>query len=356
LWQSFLFPYVIAMHKGELHRKLLEFHQKYGRVVRIAPNELSYADSDAWQDIYITKPGQQPFQRNRTWFKKSAPGEPMSIMGYDEEAHARFRRVFANSFSDKSLRDQAPVIESYVDLLMAKLRQEKTVNLERIFNHLTFDISADLSFGESFECLESGKTHPWVEVAHGFGKGLALVSSINQYPPIDKLLRYIIPKKVIQRMKSHAEMSQAKARKRLALDTNRPDFVTPAKRYADQKNSMSDAEWDINLMIIIFAASETLSSALTATVRELVQHPGALYRAAQEIRSAFAAESDITIATTGNLPYLNAVINESFRLAPPSGIGTPRVVPTGGATVCGSYVPGGVRSQPSPRYETTIDD
>ena len=269
-------------------------------------------------------------------------------MGYDEDAHARFRRVFANSFSDKSLRDQAPVVESYVDLFIAKLRQEKSVDLAQAFTHLTFDISGDLSFGESFECLESGKTHPWVEIAHGFGKGLALISSINQYPPIDNFLRYVIPEKVKQSMKSHAEMSQARTRKRLALDTDRPDFVTPAKKYADRKNSMTDREWDVNLMILIFAASETLASALTATVRELVQHPGALHRAAQEIRSAFVTESDITIATTGDLPYLNAAINESFRLAPPSGIGPPRVVPAGGATVCGRYVPGGVRYWLSP--------
>jgi cytochrome P450 len=334
------------MHKGELHKKMLEFHSKYGPIVRIAPNELSYADGDAWQDIYITKPGQRPFQRNRTWFKKSYPGEPLSIMGYDEEAHARFRRVFANSFSDKSLRDQAPVIESYVDLFMAKLRHGKSVDLEKLFNYLTFDISGDLSFGESFECLEGNKMHPWVEIATSFGKGLALVASINQYPPVDKLLRYVIPKKVVQRMKSHAEMSQARSRKRLALDTSRLDFVTPAKKYADQKNTMTDGEWDINLMIIIFAASETLSSALTATVRELVQHPGALYRATQEVRSAFATESDIKIASTGNLPYLNAVINESLRLAPPAAIGTPRVVPTGGAIVCGRHVPGGVCFSP----------
>jgi cytochrome P450 len=109
---------------------------------------------------------------------------------------------------------------------------------------------------------------------------------------------------------------------------------------------MTDGEWDINLMIIIFAASETLSSALTATVRELVQHPGVLYRATQEVRSAFATESEIKIASTGNLSYLNAVINESLRLAPPSAIGTPRVVPTGGAIVCGRHVPGGVCYSP----------
>ncbi|WP_152722024.1 cytochrome P450, partial [Moraxella catarrhalis] len=42
------------------------------------------------------------------------------------------------------------------------------------------------------------------------------------------------------------------------------------------------------------------------------------------------------------LPYLNAVVNESLRIAPPVVIGVPRVVPAGGATICGRYVPAGV--------------
>jgi cytochrome P450 len=277
------------------------------------------------------------------------PDEPNSIVGFDEEDHTRFRRAFANSFSDKSLRDQAPVVESYVDLFIDQLkitiagpkREEKTVDLQRWFNYFTFDLSGDLSFGESFDCLKNGKAHSWVEIAQDFGKGLALIASINQYPPIDKLLRYIIPKKILQRSRDHREISSAKARKRLALDTNRPDFVTPTKKYNDHKGVLTPKEWEINMLVIAFAASETTASALTAIVRELVQHKGVLHRLQQEIRHTFEHEKDIAIASTGNLTYLNAVINEGLRLDPPVVIGVPRVAPVNGAMVCNRWVPGG---------------
>ncbi|KAF2133687.1 cytochrome P450 [Dothidotthia symphoricarpi CBS 119687] len=349
LWRSFRLSYVISTHRGRLHQDLKDFHTKYGPIVRIAPNELSYANSTAWNDIYASRPGHQPFQRNRTWFKKASPDEPHSIMGYDEDAHARFRRAFANSFSDKSLRDQAPVIESYVDAFMTQLRarssgqrgKETALDLEKWFHYLTFDVSGDLSFGESFGCLKNGKAHPWVAIAQDFGKGLALIASINAYPPFDKLLRYIIPKRVIQRMKDHRDISAAKAQKRLALDTQRPDFVTPTKNHSESKAAISDAEWEINMAILVFAASETTSSALTAVVRELVQSGGVLHRLTQEIRSTFSAEKDIVIASTGGLPYLNAVINEALRLSPPVSISVPRTVPQGGDTICGQWVPGG---------------
>lgn len=351
-WRAFRIPYVIAIHRGEIHQKLKQFHDQYGPVVRIAPNELSYADGRAWKDIYGNRPGHEPFQRNRTWFKKMTPDEPHSIMGFDEDVHARTRRAFSNSFSEKSLREQAPVIESYLDMFMDKLKAptagrrwtEKTVDLNKWFNFLTFDISGDLSFGESFDCLKTGKAHPWVEIAQDFGKGLSLVASVNQYPPIDRLLRYIIPKKIRQRQIDHRQMSAAKARKRLALNIDRPDFVTPTRKYSDQKGSLTNQEWEVNMMIIVFAGSETTGSALTAITRELVQNRGVLHRLTREIRSAFEKETDITIASCGILPYLNAVINEGLRLDPPVVIGVPRLVPGSGDMVCGQWVPGGVRN------------
>ncbi|KAF1937114.1 cytochrome P450 [Clathrospora elynae] len=349
LWRSFRIPYVISTQRGELHKRLKDFHAKYGTIVRVAPNELSYADSRAWKDIYANRPGHLPFQRNRTWFKKMHLDEPYSILGYDELSHAKQRRAFANSFSEKSLRDQAPVVERYVNLFMTQLEAPmagrqwtaKTVNFEKWFNFLTFDLAGDLTFGQSFDCLKNGKAHFWVEITQDFGKGLAFIASVNQYPPIHKLLRYIIPKHIMQRSLDHRQMSFEKARERLALQVDRPDWVTPTLKYCAQKDQLTEKEWEINLLVIAFAGSETIASAMTAILRELMQHKGALYRLTQEIRGAFEKESDIKIASTNNLAYLNAVINEGLRLDPPVVIGIPRVVPEGGDTVCGQWVPGG---------------
>ncbi len=42
--------------------------------------------------------------------------------------------------------------------------------------------------------------------------------------------------------------------------------------------------------------------------------------------------------------YLNAVIEEGLRIAPPFPAGLPRVVPPGGDTVCGEWLEAGVRT------------
>jgi benzoate 4-monooxygenase len=49
-----------------------------------------------------------------------------------------------------------------------------------------------------------------------------------------------------------------------------------------------------------------------------------------------------------DFPYLNAVISEVLRFRPTSALGLPRLVPEGGATICGKYFKQGtVLSVPS---------
>jgi cytochrome P450 len=63
-----------------------------------------------------------------------------------------------------------------------------------------------------------------------------------------------------------------------------------------------------------------------------------------EIRTKFGSEEDITIAATAKLPFLNAIINESFRIYSPLVAGMPRIAPKGGDTIAGVFVPEDVRS------------
>ena len=58
------------------------------------------------------------------------------------------------------------------------------------------------------------------------------------------------------------------------------------------------------MAVIVFAASETTSSALTAILGELLQHDTILRNTTKEVRLAFRTESDISIASTRELDKL----------------------------------------------------
>ncbi|KIW22463.1 uncharacterized protein PV07_12347 [Cladophialophora immunda] len=340
--------WVIALQRGSLHRDLLRLHNKYGPVVRTAPDELSYIDAQAWKDIYTSRQGHAPIERGGVWFRKTRPDEPYSIMGNDEDHHARYRRAFMGAFSEKAIKDHSTLIERYVDLMMQRFRAMANesgitkVDIVSWLNFVTFDISGDLSFGESFGSTLTGNPHPWVDIACRFGKGIALVASINHYAPLQRLLKHAMPVKVRQKMIYHRELSAQKVRQRLQLQEQRLDFVNAVLKYNQEKvDKVTSEELELNMSVFVFAGSETVSSAVAAILFGLLGAPKAMARVSQEIRSAFSRENEIDVAATSKLEYLTAVINEGMRLGPPSVIGVPRVVPVAGEDICGKWVPGG---------------
>ncbi|KAK6070466.1 cytochrome P450 3A31 [Seiridium cupressi] len=69
--------------------------------------------------------------------------------------------------------------------------------------------------------------------------------------------------------------------------------------------------------LFLLAAGGTTKTALSATFFYLSRNPGAYYKLAREIRSAFQSASDINGQTLGGCHYLRACIDEALRLSPP---------------------------------------
>jgi hypothetical protein len=60
------------------------------------------------------------------------------------------------------LKDQEPILTRYFDSLIQKLHEKSTkgpVDLSLYFNLVTADITGDLTFGQSFDCLETAALH-----------------------------------------------------------------------------------------------------------------------------------------------------------------------------------------------------
>lgn len=67
----------------------------------------------------------------------------------------------------------------------------------------------------------------------------------------------------------------------------------------------------------MIAGSDTSSMTLTCTLLLLVNNPEKLTKLINEIDETFPdKDGEITFAKTQDLPYLNAVINESMRIMP----------------------------------------
>ena len=71
-----------------------------------------------------------------------------------------------------------------------------------------------------------------------------------------------------------------------------------------------------NANILIIAGSETTATLLSGATYLLLQNPAKLAQLQREVRSAFKSTDDISFASVAKLPYLHAVIEESFESGP----------------------------------------
>ena len=277
---------------------------------------------------------------------------PQSIVTTnDHAAHARMRKLLGTSFSESSLRSQQPTIESFADLLIERLRtllqdsrdESRGVVVDMVdwINYFTIDIIGDLAVGESFNCLRNNDYHPWVKNLFNFLTGMAFAAATRFYPAVEWLFRIFLPKSVMELQRKHTEFVNEIINRRINLKTDRPDFLTPFMKDNVNYENMSLAEIESTFAVIIVAGSETTATSLCGTLNHLVkpENKDTLKKLVCEIRGTFVREQDITIEATKHLTYLEAVINEGLRICNPLPGGPPRVVPKGGDTYAGYFVP-----------------
>lgn len=111
--------YLIKLMNGDLAFDIAEAHKKYGDTVRVAPNELSYIASSAWKDIFTYKAGKSEMSKDPVFY--AGTFSVNSILDANQERHEVMRRLMSHGFTASALREQSPLIEQYVQLLVDRL-------------------------------------------------------------------------------------------------------------------------------------------------------------------------------------------------------------------------------------------
>ena len=348
LWTATRLTYIRSLSKGDLVHDVQKLHIKYGNVVRVAPDEVSFAKGEAWREIFTYHSGRPPFPKNPTWWAPPLGQVDSLISVPDEGEHSRMRVLLSHGFTESALRAQESVIQSYVDLLIYRLHELVTgaesndegavVDMVLWYNYTAFDIVGDLGFGEPFNCLRDSSYHPWVALIFTHFKATALTACVRMYPIFELILEKMLPKSVLKAKEDHFQLAVGKVHRRLNLETQRDDFMSHVIKH-NKKGGMTIEEIEATFNLIIIAGSETTGTALSGITNNLVRNPTILHALQSEVRSAFPKEEEITFAALRDLSYLNAVIEEGLRMCPPAPASLSRVAPKGGDTVCGHFLP-----------------
>ena len=314
-------PFLYYRAQGAWPHKVKELHDRYGPVVRITDDDVSFITPAAAKTIYGHRAaGQETYQKDHKVYRPSSTGHTSILIANDAD-HRRQRRLLAHAFSEKALRGQEDVMKRYVGLLIAKMREcarsaEPVIDMVKWYNFTTFDLIGDLAFGQPFGCLESGGYHPWVAMIFANVKVASLTGAVLRYPRLKPLISLFISEELVRSQKEHNELSARTARRRLESgNTAREDFMSYILRHNDEKG-MSEGEIVENANLLIIAGSETTATQLSGTTFFLLSRGNeARYkRVVDEVRGRFQREEDIDLISLQGLEYMNACFEEAMRM------------------------------------------
>ncbi|RAQ59967.1 cytochrome P450 [Aspergillus flavus] len=354
---------------GRVHRAI-EFQHKLhglrlGDIVRISPNELSFASVESWKAIY--QPKSAPLVKSE-FYEIYGSGFNSLCIGSERnpETHSRMRKSLAAAFSTKALLEQEDIIQGCVNDFIEGIRSQTTVNVTKWFEMLAFDILGEMAFGESFHCIENRKSHFWCDMIEEHLYFITILDNLRRYPLIAAIGKTILPHLTVSVRNKHTNYSRRKVAHRLQSSSPRADFMSRLiAKVEDEEMEMEELTAHASTLVYVcnhpvsrsiypgmavdmegggesIAGGETVATFLAAVTYHLLSTPNAYQKLRDEIRARYNHLSEITSTTALQLPYLQAVISEGLRIYPPGSQGFPRNTPPQGIVVKGTYVPGNV--------------
>lgn len=344
LYAATSIPFSIAQLRGQWHSFVLSTHEKYGPVVRVAPNQLYFITSKAWGDIYARRGGAGPLPKDPNFWKTTV--DPQSMVMANDTEHARIRRIMSPGFSQRSILQQEYLIQANVDILLSQLqkrvKQGIRSDLREWYSHVTFDILGDLAFGELFHCLQTTQSHGWVQMILDFFYGSVLAHVVYRFRPLDRLLALLLPISIPDEKENRNRMALETIKRRVQSTIERPDFISYMLEGV-KAEQMSLKELEEQSSVILMAGSDTSSITLTYATFYIAANPQVLDNLRIELMRTFKDEQEISILGINQLQYLHAVVQEVLRMSTPVPNGFQRQVPKGGVVIDGKFVPEKVR-------------
>jgi cytochrome P450 len=363
-------------------------HRKHGDILRLGPNALSFADPKALSVIYgfnkgMTKrdfyPVQQPIAKGRRIHSLFSTK--------DEEYHAKYRRCVNGAFAMTTLRGYEPLVDSTTDAFVEQTLKhycgsDKECNFYRWLQFYALDVIGELTWSKRMGFLENDQDVG--SVCKSMAANLAYAGPIGQMPWIDliwvknpirlrlqewgwiKSVTLPTTRFALQQNEDRAgELAQIKRDGNLKGGSRKThDFLskfTQARKCVlrawkqnadvmlehDHPDFMDNGQVLATCNSMITAGTETTAITLSAIFHNLMRHTSVYRKLLAEIDCA--AKDGIIIERRNRkvswteaqrLPYLDAGIQESFRLHPAVGMTKEKVVPAQGLEIAGHYIPG----------------
>jgi cytochrome P450 len=375
-WSNAWLSVVIAKYARSIYVQAA--HDKYGKVVRIQPNHLSFIEPAAVKDIYSFQAKMLKDGFYETFSGPDLQGHNFKtiVNTPDREEHSRKRRYISNAFAQRTVVTLEGLVNRGITHLLKQLDKiaaegppkwpgaprDGFTNLYRWINLLAYDIVGEISFGYPLGLCEQGddvmEALPFdggpaykTNIIDSFQGGNVYDCFFGVWPSMVHLLKRLTwwHHNSIKN-KAFGDFVNMEVHKRLKRGgpSGYRDFMSYfLGNNKGEKLKLEYGEQWREASILLAGGTDTSTSLMSSTIYLLLKHPRCLEKLRQELDPVLEDTCAASYEQVCELPYLRAVIEETLRDRPPVGQGLPRVVPEGGATVAGYFIEGDSHSFPA---------
>ncbi|KAK3670016.1 hypothetical protein LTR78_010115 [Recurvomyces mirabilis] len=367
-------PYMYHASRGRRYKAVHEAHQKYGPIVRVGPNSVSFNDVQAVRDIY----GHGSAVRKDEFYDVLSGTHRHLADVADRDDHSRKRRVLAGAYSQAGLEHWEHIVADRTRALVQQYdrlcnrpvyqctpHRDPHLNLEHVkgfINHRAWmgifaeDAISQIGLSADLHMIEAGNDIVEVTALNGktsrFSYREALWYSHRIQSPMVWSPKWF--KTLAQWTSWHPWWRHndnytnmcvyfvQQRLKRYEAGEKLDDFYTYLleDKYGSA-NFYPMGELVAECSIMCNAGSDTTGTALTNVLYWLIKNMETLTALRGEVDSVLEpGDSVAAYDRVKHLPYLRACLDESMRLTPPNTMNVPRLTPGEGIEIMGEWIPG----------------
>ncbi|CAI0469548.1 unnamed protein product [Linum tenue] len=323
------------------HRSLTAMRDAHGDVVRL---RLGYSKSAV--AILSTSAAADFFKNHDLDFADRTVTQIMKVHGYDRGSVALApygpywrvlrRLVTVDMLVAKRINASYPVRRKCVDDMIRWIGDESgsEIQVARFVFLTTFNLLGNLMLSRDLLDPKSAEGKEFFTAMMGLMEWGGHANVADIFP----VLSWMDPQGLVRKMRrdlgkaleiaSRFVSDRIEDGKDKKKEWDKKDFLDVLLEFQGNGKDEPDkiAHGDINIFIleIFLAGSETTSSTTEWALTELLRHPESMAKVKTELREVVGPDRKLEESDIDSLPFLRAVVKETFRLHPPIPLLVPR--------------------------------
>ncbi|KAM0753448.1 cytochrome P450 [Meredithblackwellia eburnea MCA 4105] len=348
-------PYYLSFKAITGNRSIYieSLHKKYGRTVRVGPNEISTIDTEAVATIFAQG---THFKKDEGFYDRFQidQGAPGILNMADKVQHARRRRLMSSAFAKSNIVRLEEFVRGKAVVLAEHFRKDtvegNVTNFLQDFRLFTADVVCHATFGNDLKMIDSRELHPFVAAVD---QSLTISAAEIASPLIYNIVKAF-----------YVQFASEENKLRLAFESQQRALHGFGEPWVNeyQKNfsydpdnkeilsrllgGMAAKEHPITLRDVLAdcvntltAGTDTTSTTLTYLAYRVFTTPHIQKALHAELVAAIPDPTELpTYSDLEKLPLLRSCIQETLRLHSAAPSTLPRVVPKGGLMASGHYI------------------